>query len=206
MPSWVCQWKPFWIPVGDSFKKEFVEEWVFVSGESSDGQNVMDFPVLHSTDYSDCIPETPRISKQFASLPWEPTRHQDKVFFFGERIEAPVPPLRPRPKCNFIHPRQLSPFPERLELSFSNDEILCGYEEFDSSGTDQFTAWVKMSDHEILVQHVVDVHKATVEFREASERKPAASSHMNSTNKHFATRSVVHRRLSINNSNPGPWW
>ena len=80
MPSWVCQWKPFWIPVGDSFKKAFVEEWFFVSGESSDGQNVMDFPVLHSTDYSDCIPETPRISKQFASLPWEPTRPQDTIF------------------------------------------------------------------------------------------------------------------------------
>ena len=37
---------------------------------------------------------------------------------FWERIEAPLPPLRPRPKCNFIHPRQLSPFPERLELPF----------------------------------------------------------------------------------------
>ena len=45
---------------------------------------------------------------------------------FWERIEAPLPPLRPRPKCNFIHPRQLSPFSWTLELPFSNDEILCG--------------------------------------------------------------------------------
>ena len=59
MPSWVCQWTPFWIPVGESCKKAFLEEWVFVSGDSSDGQNVMDFPVLHSTDHADCIPETP---------------------------------------------------------------------------------------------------------------------------------------------------
>ena len=154
----------------------------------------MDFPVLHSTDHSDCIPETPRISKQFDSLPWEPTRPQDKAYFW-ERIEAPLPPLRP--KCNFIHPRQLSPFPERLELPFSNDQILSGYEEIDSSGTDLFTAWVKMSEHEILVQHMVDIHKATAEFGEASERKPATSSHKNSTNKHFAARSVVQRRLSI---------
>ena len=109
-------------------------------------------------------------------------RGQDKAYFW-ERIEAPLPPLRPRPKCNFIYPRQLDPFPERLELPFSNDEILCGYEEIDSSGTGQFTAWVKMSDHEILVQHMVDIHKATAEFREASERKPATSSHMNSTKK-----------------------
>ena len=76
MPSWACQWKPFWFPVGDSFKKAFVEEWVFVNGESSDGQNVMEFPVHHSTDHSDCIPETPRISNQFDSIPWEPTKPQ----------------------------------------------------------------------------------------------------------------------------------
>ena len=114
MPRWVCQWKPFWIPVGESFKKAFLEEWVFVGGDSSDGQNVMDFPVLHSTDHADCIPETPRPSRQFDSLPLEPTRPQDKAYSW-ERIEAPLPPLRPRPKCNFIHPRQLSPFPERLE-------------------------------------------------------------------------------------------
>ena len=112
--------------------------------------------------------------------------------------------MRPRPKCKFIHPRQLSPFPERLVLPFSNDEILSGYEEFDSSGTDLFTSWVKMSEHEILVQHMVDTEKATAEFREASERKHATSSHMNSSSKRFATRSIVQRRLSIYNWNPGP--
>ena len=103
--------------------------WVFVSGDSSDGQNVMDFPVRHSKDNSDCIPETPRISKQVDSLPWEHTWPQDKTYVW-ERIEAPMPPLRRlRPTCNFIHRRQLSPFPERLALPFSNDEILCDYEE-----------------------------------------------------------------------------
>ena len=40
-----------------------------------------------------------------------------------------------------------------------------------------------MSEHEILVQHMVDIHEATAEFREASERKRAASSHMNSSRK-----------------------
>ena len=34
--------------------------------------------------------------------------------YFWERIEAPMPPSRPR--CTFTHPRQLSPFLERLEL------------------------------------------------------------------------------------------
>ena len=84
--------------------------------------------------------------------------------------------MRPRPKCNFIHPRQLSPFPERLELPFSNDEILSGYEDIVSSGTDQFTAWVKMNPDEVLVHHMVDVQRATADFREASERRPVTSS------------------------------
>ena len=97
-----------------------------------------------------------------------------------------------------------SPFLERLELLFSSDEILCGYEDIVSSGTEHFTAWVKVSPHEVLVQHMVDIQKATADFREASQRKPATSSHTNSVNKHFATRSIVQKRLSIYNWNPGP--
>ena len=51
---------------------------------------------------------------------------------------------------------------------------------------------------------MVDIEKATAEFREASERKHATSSHMNSSRERFATRSTVQRRLSIYNWNPGP--
>ena len=206
MPSWVCQWKPFWIPVGGSFKKTYLEEWIFTGDDSSDEQRVTDFPVLlHSTGNTDYIrddhPPTPRPSRQPDSLPWEPTRPQDKAFFW-ERIEAPLPPLRPR--CNFIYPRQPSPFPERLELQFSNDDILCGYEVSVSSRTDHFTAWVKMNPHEVLVQHMVDVQRATADFREASERRPATSSQTNRVSKHYATRSIVQKRLSVYNWNPGP--
>ena len=122
---------------------------------------------------------------------------------FWERLEAPLPPLRPRPECNVIHPRHFCPCAERLVLPFSSDEILSGYEEFDSSVTDLFTSWVKMREQENLV-HIVDIEKATAEFREASERKRATSSHMNSSNKRFATRSIVQRRLGIYNWNPGP--
>ena len=61
-----------------------------------------------------------------------------------------------------------------------------------------------MSPHEVLVQHMVDIQKATADFREASERRPATSSHTNSVDKHLATRSIVQKRLSIYNWNPGP--
>ena len=137
------------------------------------------------------------------SLPWEPTRPQDKAYI-GKRIEAPLPPLRPRPKCNFIHASTTTQSsPERLELPFPNDEILCGYEDRVSSGTDHFTAWVMVSPHEVLVQYMVDIQRATADFREASERRPATFSQTNSANKHFATRSIVQKRLSIYNWNPG---
>ena len=76
-----------------------------------------------------------------------------------------------QPRCNVIHPRQLSPFPERVELPFSSDEILSGFEEVVSSGTDQLTAWVKTDAHDTLVHHIVDVQKGTADFREASERR-----------------------------------
>ena len=42
MSGWVCQWKAFWIPVGDSSKKAFVEEWVFISDEPSHKQRTVE--------------------------------------------------------------------------------------------------------------------------------------------------------------------
>ena len=81
MSGWVCQWKPFWIPVGDSFKKAFMEEWVFISDELADEQAPIDDSVLHSTDYSDCIPGTNRISKPCDLVPCEPTVRRDKAYY-----------------------------------------------------------------------------------------------------------------------------
>ena len=95
--------------------------------------------MVHNTDQGEVISETPRVSKNFSSLPWELAKPQEKACFW-ERIEAPLPPLRPRPKCDFIRPRQVSPPPERPVLPFSNEVILSGYEELDSSGTDLFTS------------------------------------------------------------------
>ena len=123
---------------------------------------------------------------------------------FMERIEAPPPPLRPRPKCNFIHPRQLSPFLSVWYCRLKKEVILSGYEDIVSSRTDLVSAWVKMDPHDVLVEHMVDIEKATAEFRVASERKHATSSLMNSSSKQYASRSIVQNLLSIYNWNPGP--
>ena len=96
------------------------------------------------------------------------------------------------------------PFLNAWNCPFSHGEILSGYEDIVSSGTDQFTAWVKMSPHEVLVQHMVDIQRATADLRETSERRPATSTQTNRVNKHFSTVSLVQKRLSIYNWNPGP--
>ena len=106
--------------------------------------------------------------------------------------------------CNFIHPGQLSPFPERLEMPFSIDEILSGYEDIVSSGTDQFTAWVKMDPHEVLVHHVVDVQKSYRRLSARHQKGDLLHLLRQTVPTHFSTRSPMHKRLSICNWNPGP--
>ena len=174
MTGWVCQWKPFWIQLEDSFKKAYLDDWAFICDVASEGPS--------STDQGEVIPETPGVSKFAFSLPWEPAKPHDKACFW-ERIEAPLPPLRPRPKCDFIHPRQLSPFPERLVLPFSTEVILSRYEEIDSSGNDLCTSWTKLSEHEILVEHMVDTEKATADFRETYDGRDTTSSHLKNSKK-----------------------
>ena len=46
LSGWVCQWKPFWIPVGESFQKAYLEEWIYTSDDSSDEQVFANFPAL----------------------------------------------------------------------------------------------------------------------------------------------------------------
>ena len=94
--------------------------------------------------------------------------------------------------------------PERLELPFSSDDILSGYEDLVSSGSDRFTMWGKMSPHEVLAEHVVDIHKVMVDFRDAFERRQSSSSQTYGVNRYFSSQSHVQRRLSIYNWNPWP--
>ena len=70
---------------------------VFISDEHTDEQAPIDDPVFQSTDYSDCIPGATRC---------ETTIPRDQPHFW-ERLEAPLPPLRSRPKCDFIQPQHM---------------------------------------------------------------------------------------------------
>ena len=75
MTGWVCQWKPFWIPVDDSFKKAYVEEWVFQVTDTSE--------LSLSGDQGDVIPETPEVSLPVSSSPWGPPETLGFSLFSG---------------------------------------------------------------------------------------------------------------------------
>ena len=180
---WKCQWKPFWIPVDDSFKNALRGRMVFQVTDTSDPP----FP----GGRGDVIPETPKVSLPVSSSPWEAPKPEVSACS-RERIEAPLPPLQPRPTC------------DRLELLFSCDAILSGYEDLHLPGSGQFTVWGKMTLDEIFTEHVVDIHRIEADFRDAFKRNQASSSQTYGVNKYFSSQSLVQKRLSIYNWNPGP--
>ena len=136
---WVCQWKPFWIPVGDTFQKAYLEEWLLVGDDSTSdlGEHstkaipaVNVSTVVRNSEDKDCTvkhkrpeeaPSALRPTGQPDAPTWELLGPQGTASFW-ERTEAPLP--LPKRRCHFLHPKQLSPFPVRLELPFPSGEIL----------------------------------------------------------------------------------
>ena len=143
MTGWVCQWKPFCIPVDDSFKKAYVEDWVFQVPDTSD--------LILPEDQGDHIPETPRVTLPVLSSHGEALEPEISASP-QEHNEAPLPPLPSRPTC------------ERLELPFSGDDILSGFEDHRLPRSDQFTTWCTMTPEEILAEHVVDFRRIAADF------------------------------------------
>ena len=74
----------------------------------------IDDPVFQSTYYSDCILGTTRISKQCDPVPCETTIPRDQPHIGNDWRH----PLRSWPRCNFIHPQQLSPSPNAWNCPF----------------------------------------------------------------------------------------
>ena len=147
MTCWVCQWKPFWIPVVDTFQRAYLEEWqraddgsICDPGEYSIRAVacVADSRRQQRAENSDCAikyeqpldaPSAPRSSWQEVGQPDVPTwklSGTENTSAFWENSEAPLPlPKRVR---NFVFPKQLSPFPARSELPSPDGEILSSYD------------------------------------------------------------------------------
>ena len=169
MTGWVCQWKPFWIPVDDSFKKAY--------NGSSRSLILLIFPF---PEVRGCYSRNSKGVVACLIVTMGSTKPEVSACS-RERIEAPLPPLQPRPTC------------DRLELPFSCDAILSGYEDLHLPGSDQFTMWGKMTPDEILTEHVVDIHRIEADFRDASERIQASSSQTYGVNKYFSSNHLCRR-------------
>ena len=122
--------------------------------------------------------------------------------YFWERNEAPLPPLGPNATSSIYDSSVpfLNAWNCRFQMmkSCAATKILSPQEQIILPRGSRWTP------HEVLVHHMVDVQKATADFREASERRPATSSQTNRVSKLFSNRSPVQKRLSIYNWNPGP--
>ena len=168
----------------DSFKKAYVEDWVFQITDPSD--------ISLPGGPRDIIPETPKVSLPVSSSQRE-TPKPEVSTCAQEHVEAPPPPLQPRSTC------------ERLELPFSSDAILSGFEDLHVHSSDQFTMWSKMTTDKILTEHVVDIHRIQADFRDGFERIQISFSQASGINKFFSSQSPMQKRLSVYNWNPGPW-
>ena len=91
--------------------------------------------MVRNSEYKNCTvkqkqpeeaPSSPRPTGQPDAPAWELLGPQGTASFW-ERTEAELP--HPKRQCNFIHPKQLSRYLERLELPYPSGEILSGYEE-----------------------------------------------------------------------------
>ena len=137
MSGWICQW---WIPVGNTFQKAYLEEWLRVDdGSRSDpGENsIKAFPIatdpttVRRSENKDCIVEhkQPLDASSAPTSSWQPVGQPDAPTWellgsegtatFWEKTEAQL--LPPKRRCNF-HPKQLSPFPEHLELPYPSGD------------------------------------------------------------------------------------
>ena len=64
MSGWVCQRKPFWIPVGESFQKDCLEEWIHMGWRSTFSTN---------TNGQPCALTWELLGPQGTASPWERT-------------------------------------------------------------------------------------------------------------------------------------
>ena len=190
MTEWICRWKPFWIPTGGTFQKAFLEEWqrvddcqkcdpvednVRTHSDTTESAKLLktgvnDVTFKHEQTWNS--PSSPKSSCPAVGRPDAPTWKLSGTLGtspFWETSGAPL--LLPKRVYNFSHPKQHGLFPDRLKLSYPDEEILAGYEEDVSLIRDTFTAWVEADFETVLERHTVDNRKVHAEFREASARR-----------------------------------
>ena len=115
---------------------------------------------------------TPRSSRQAVGEPDAPTWKLTGTQGTTALWMIPGAPLRHQKFVkSCIHPQQYGPFPGRLKLPYSDDDIWSGYEEDLSSVRDTFTAWVKTD----FVTTLYDMSSTNERRRQNFANHPAGS-------------------------------
>ena len=87
MAEWICRWKPFWIPFGDTFQKAYLEEWQLVDDGS---KRMTPSKTLHKQFLAPLLPKSYGRQKtetvpSSMSNPWTPHRHRNP---HGKQLES----------------------------------------------------------------------------------------------------------------------
>ena len=187
----------------------YLEEWLRV-GEDSTGdlEKILLRQFLRLISQRWYVVQKTQVAPSNTHNLWKHSQHRDQWrslmrqpgSYLDPRVLHPSGRKRRHHCLNFIHPKQLSPFLERLELPFPIEEILSGTEDVVSSGTDRYTTWVKTDP---------DCYFSTTYGRHSKGRRRVPSARRHDTFSqgfHFDNapdRSLVQKRLSIYNWNSG---
>ena len=112
MAEWMSRWKRFWIPIGDTFQKAYLDEWHLVDDGSKRD------PVEDSAHTSPCASDSSTVPSSMRNL-WTPHRHRiplggephasiwklsgtEGTSAFWEKPEAPLP--HPKARVQFYSP------------------------------------------------------------------------------------------------------
>ena len=122
-------WLNFLCQVGSANGSHFGYLWMIPSKRPMSRTGSSRFLILlifSSRRSGDIIPETPRVTLSVPSSQREAPKPRF-LFVLWNTLRHTLAPLQPRPSC------------ERLELHFSSDSILSGYEDLHLPGSEQFT-------------------------------------------------------------------
>ena len=183
MTGWVCQWKPFWIPVDDSLKKADVEDWVFQVTDT------FELPFLEVSGILFlCLLRCRCLSHRHHG------KHRNPRFQLVLRNTL-------RHHCHLCSHHLhviVCTYLSLVMLFFQATRI------FTCQGSDQFIVWGKRTPDEILTEHVVDIHRIEADFRDAFERNQASSSQRVASTNTFLLNHPCRRGSAFTTGTLGP--
>ena len=180
MTGWVCQWKPFWMLVDDSFEEAFVEDGVCQVTDTSD----FSFPEVRVMLFlrlprCRCLSHRHHGDHRKTRTPLvlgNVLRHHSSHYSRDLLVNVW--------KCS-------SPVIFCLAARILSQDLInlpCG----------------ERGHQEILAEQVVDIHKVVADFRDAFESSQSSSSQSHGVNKYFSSQSHMQKSSAFTTGTLGP--